>query len=88
MRLHAAYLVRREPDSGDQLMLDLSGGEETLADRLGEMASRAASVAALEEVMLPKLRETADGGALLQRSSCRCARCLPKWNNEGFLADA
>ena len=35
-------------DSGGQLMLDLSGGEEkTLADRLGEMASRAASVAAL-----------------------------------------
>ena len=75
-------------DSGDQLMLDLSGGEgKTLADRLGEMASRAASVAALEEVMLPKLRETQMEELFTKIELPLCA-VLAKMENEGFLADA
>ena len=69
-------------------MLDLSGGEEkTLADRLGEMASRAASVAALEEVMLPKLRETQMEELFTKIELPLCA-VLAKMENEGFLADA
>ena len=75
-------------DSGDQLMLDLSGGEgKTLADRLGEMASRAASVAALEEVMLLKLRETQMEELFTKIELPLCA-VLAKMENEGFLADA
>lgn len=75
-------------DSGDQLMLDLSGGEgKTLADRLGEMASRAASVAALEKVMLPKLRETQMEELFTKIELPLCA-VLAKMENEGFLADA
>ena len=75
-------------DSGDQLMLDLSGGEgKSLADRLGEMASRAASVAALEEVMLPKLRETQMEELFTKIELPLCA-VLAKMENEGFLADA
>ena len=69
-------------------MLDLSGGEgESLADRLGEMASRAASVAALEEVMLPKLRETQMEELFTKIELPLCA-VLAKMENEGFLADA
>ena len=75
-------------DSGDQLMLDLSGGEgKTLADRLGEMASRAASVAALEEAMLPRLRE-AQMEELLEKIELPLCAVLAKMENEGFLTDA
>ena len=75
-------------EAGDQMALDLSDtAERTLADRLAEMASRAASVAALEEAMLPKLREAQMETLFTQVEMPLCA-VLARMENEGFLADA
>ena len=82
------YTSSGAADAGDQLSLDLSGGgERTLADRLAEMASRAASVAALEETMLPKLRE-AQMETLFTTVEMPLCAVLARMENEGFLADA
>ena len=74
-------------DNG-QTMLDLSGEGDALARarRLGDMASRAAGVAALEEILRPKLRQT-EMEELLDRIEMPLCAVLARMEVRGFLAD-
>ena len=76
-----------EPSDGGQFSLDLDGASErSRAERMAEMTSRAASVAALEEAMLPKLREM-QLEELFTRIELPLCAVLAKMEHEGFLAD-
>ena len=83
----APFRGETEDDDG-QTMLDLDGAAEgkSLALRLGAMASRAAGVAALEEVMRPKLREL-EMEELFERIEMPLCAVLARMEHRGFLVD-
>ena len=76
------------PEESGQTMLDLDGADERekRAKRLGEMASLAAGVAALEEILRPKLREL-EMDELFARIEMPLCAVLARMEHRGFLAD-
>ena len=83
----APYRADTAEESG-QTMLDLDGGDEKekRAKRLGEMASLAASVAALEEVLRPRLREI-EAEKLFDSIEMPLCAVLARMEHRGFLLD-
>ena len=91
-RLTPAYCgfepVRAVDDENGQMTLDLDPEKEKqrFARRMGALASQAASVAALEEALLPKLRETEMEALFTDIEMPLCA-VLARMEARGFLAD-
>ncbi len=90
-RAYAGFAPRGgEPDASEdgQMTLDLSGGDdrEALARRMGRLASLAAAVEALEEILRPKLRET-EMEELFDRIEMPLCPVLARMEVRGFLAD-
>ncbi len=81
------YRADTAEDSG-QTMLDLDGTDEKekRAKRMAEMASLAAGVAALEEILRPKLREL-EMDELFERIEMPLCAVLARMEHRGFLAD-
>ena len=77
-----------EYDEGGQMTLSLDDESEKLraAKRLAALASRAAAVAALEEALLPKLRENGMEKLFTKIEMPLCA-VLAGMEHRGFLAD-
>ena len=77
-----------ESDEGGQMTLSLDAESDKLrfAKRLAALSSRAAAVAALEEVLLPKLRENGMEELFTRIEMPLCA-VLAGMEHRGFLAD-
>ena len=76
----------REEDGQMTLSLDEDGEKKALAARVGALASRAAAVAALEEKLLPRLREL-EMEELFTRIEMPLCAVLARMEHEGFLVD-
>lgn len=72
-------------DSGDQLMLDLSGGEGKRSPTGSARWPRARRASRRSRKLCSRSCARRRWRSFLQRSSCRSARCLPKWKTRASL---